>query len=242
MKLEYVILISILHMLIASCEKDKLSSKQNLASSLIVVNGVIGGENLKLNNNERDSARGYNFKIFSIPSGIGNVELYSTKNLKTPYYSQQEDLEPGGVYSLFLSGTPSAIKANFKREEISEYYADSTVGIRIVNLSSNSNSLNVTLASAPTNSIFSNVSYNEVTNIVKIPLPNAVPANNVTFQIRDAVNTLLTSYTLPASANSTYPNISVHNSRNHNMTLVIKGVLGTTVGIDAFGVFPVANY
>lgn len=56
------------------------------------------------------------------------------------------------------------------------------------------------------------------------------------------IGTLLASFTLPASAVSPYTTATVAQARFKNVTLVIKGLVGTTTGTNAFGVFPVTHF
>lgn len=226
----------------SSCKKNQIESKTNPLAALVVTNAVVSGGNIKLNTNDRDSAKVYNAKLFGLAAGESTIRLFATTGSKT-YYNTVQQMVNGGVYSLFLSGTESGVDAVFVKDDLPSYYTDSTVGIRIINLSPNSASVNVTLASATGTNVFSGISYKQLTNFVKLPLPGTIPTGSVTFQVRDAVtNNVLATYTLPTSANSNYPNISILNSRNRNLTLVIKGLTGTTTGNDALGLFPVANY
>lgn len=234
------LLLSIAVVFNVSCKKSEIQS--NHTATLVVTNSVIAGGNVKLNTNDRDSARLYNAKTFGITAGSSLIKLYPTNNPNTPYFNSSLQTQNGGIYSLFLSGQSPTFDAFFIRDNIPLYYTDSSLGIRVVNLSPNSTPLNITLASASTTNIFSGIAYKQLANFIKLPLRNPVPVGTVSFQVRDAANTLLSTYTLPATANSAYPGISILNSRNRNITLVIKGLQGTTTGNDAFGIFPVANY
>jgi hypothetical protein len=223
-----------------SCKKNKISIAP--LASLNVVATVVGGDNVKLNNNSVDSAKAYNSNIFGIVAGSSNVLIYPTSSLGKPYYNGVIESENGDNYSLFLSGYPNNVDAILVKENIPEYYSDSMIGIRVVNLSPTSSSLNISLASATNTNVFSNVVYKQVTDFIKFSLPTVIPSGSVSFQIRDAANTLLSTYTLPTAVTSNYPGISVQLSRFRNITLVIRGLQGVSTGSDAFGVFPVANY
>jgi hypothetical protein len=236
-----LIFCSIVVIIMTSCKKNEVSLTP--LASLNVVAAVIGGGNLKLNYNERDSAKAYNSKVFGIVSGTSNVVIYSTSNPGKPYYDNTVETQNGDNYSLFLSGNPNGIDAVLVKDNMPAHYIDSTVGVRIVNLSPNCSPVNITLASASTTKIFSNIAYKQVSDFIQLPLLAVMPSGSVTFQVRDGIsNALLTSYTLPSSVNSDYPGISVQLSRFRNITLVIKGLQGVSTGVDAFGVFPVPNY
>jgi hypothetical protein len=229
-------------LLFASCKKDQIEAKSRPMASLVVVNSITSGGDVKLNTVDRDSAKAYNYKTFSLLAGNTQIKLYPINNPTFFYYNSVRNIINGGVYSLFLSGQGTAVDTVFIKDEIQPFYDDSTLGVRVINLSPNSGPLNVTLAATPTVNLFAGIAYKQLTSFAILPLKSVVAANSVSFQIKDASNNLLSTYILPATANSTYPGISILNSRNRNLTLVIKGLVATTSGSDAFGVFPVANY
>jgi hypothetical protein len=221
---------------VTSCKKTEIKSSP--IASLNVVTAVINGGNVKLNTNLQDSAKAYNSKSFAIIPG-SKIVLYPTNNPLTPYYNptHQTSTENGEVYSVFLAGQAPTFESVFVKENLPERYADSTIGVRIINLSPNSTPINVTLASANTINVFSDVSYKQISDFAKFPLRTVIPTGSATFQIRDAAGTLLATYTIPTSVNSLYPGITIALQRFKNITLVIKGLMGTT-GSDGFGVFP----
>jgi hypothetical protein len=232
----------IMALFLLSCKKGKIESKPS--ASLIVTTAVVGGGNVKLNTNVRDSAKAYNAKAFVIVAGSSDIKLYSTSDPAKPYYSATQQTETGSIYSIFLGGQGAAAEGIFVKETALQRYTDSSLGVRIINLSPNSTSVNITMASDTNTKVFTGVAYKGLTEFVKLPLKSVIPTNSVTFQVRDNVtNKVLTTYTLPTTVNSTYPNISTTLSRDRNLTLVIKGLQGTTgSNPDAFGVFPVALY
>ena len=235
--------LAVILIVIMSCEKNKIKAQPGSIATLIVTNSIVGGTTIKLNTNERDSAKSYNSKSFFLASGQSEINLYSTSGSKNSYYNNVQQIEGGGVYSIFLTGQGSSVDGLFVKENLPPYYSDSVFGVRVINLSPNSDPVNIALASSGGTNLFSNLTYKHITSISILPLRNPIPPGSVTFQIKNAsTNTVLASYTLPGTANSTYPNISVLNSRNRNLTLVIKGLMGVTSGSDALGLFPVANY
>lgn len=228
-------------MMIVSCKKGKIESKP--AAAINVVASVISGGNVKLNTNARDSAKAYNAKAFVVVPGT-TILLYPTTGSTTPYFDSNPDTENGGIYSIFLTGQSPTFESIFVKETALDRYTDSSLGIRVINLSPNSVPMHITLASDVNTNIFSGIAYKQLTEFVKLPLKTTIPTGSVTFQVRSSVdNSILTSYTLPTSVNSTYPNISITASRDRKLTLVIKGLQGTTgSNPDAFGIFPVALY
>ncbi|MBB5440239.1 hypothetical protein HDC92_003939 [Pedobacter sp. AK017] len=222
----------------SSCKKTETKSEP--LASLNVITAVIGGGNVKLNTNERDSVKAHNWKTFGIVPGK-EIWLYKTGNPVVSYYKETPATENGGVYSIFLAGQGSTFEPIFMKENLPAFYKDSIFGVRIVNLSPNSTPVNVTLASAAGTNVFTSVAYKQVTGITTFPLRTVIPAGTVSFQIRNEAGVLLATYTLPTSANSNYPGISIALQRFKNMNIVVKGLMGTTTGPDAFGVFPVVT-
>jgi hypothetical protein len=227
--------------LLVGCEKKSFHS-QPLAS-LQVINAVVGGGNIKLNNNQRDSVRMYNAKVFglAILDGKTSIRVWPTNEFAKPYFNNIMEVEKGGIYSLFLFGQSGSVESLFIKEQIPGRYNDSVIGVRVAHLSPGSDALNITLKANPSTIIFQQIKYREVSGIVKIPLPNPVPAGRASFEIRDAAsNKLLTTYVLPTSVNALYPGISISLQRFKNIMLVVKGSRDNLSGTNAIGVFPVA--
>jgi hypothetical protein len=241
MKQRYHLIYLGIFVLMQSCKKDELNLTP--LSSLNLVTAIVGGGSVKLNDNIQDSAKTYNSKLFGLVAGTFNLAVYLSNDMSKPCYntSSIESVE-GANYSLFLTGGITSVEGLFVEDKIPPMYIDSSIGIRVVNLSPNSSPLNITLASEISKNVFTNLGYKQISEFVKFPLPNSILNGSATFQVRDQAGKLLVSYALPVSVNSTYPGISIQLSRFRNLTLVIKGLQGTTIGGDALGVFPVANY
>jgi hypothetical protein len=218
-----------------SCKKD--GPNFTPLASLNVADAVIGGRNVKLNTNVRDSATLYSYKLFQVLAGETPIRLYPTNNPNAPYFDETKTTVNGGIYSLFLTGTASAPESVFVKDEIPPFSQDSIVRVRIVNCSLNSSPISLTLGSAPASNIFSDISYKSVSEFRNIDLKTRIPVGGNVFQIRDSAGTLLASYTLPATGL-----VSIASSRFKNITLVIRGMFGTTSGSDAFGVYGMTNY
>lgn len=228
-------------LMLCACKKDTLITSQ--IASLNVTAAVLNGGDVKLNTNEKDSAKAYNAKLFTIKSGESKVRLFPTNSPSDVYFDGTISTAAGDIYSVFLTGQLPNIDNILIKENIPAPYTDSVVGVRVINLSPNSTPFNITLQSASTVNVFSSVSYKQLTDFEPIAVKTIIPSGSVSFQVRNgANNALLATYTLPTSINSTYPGISIAKSRFNNITLVIKGLQGTSSGANALGVFPVANY
>lgn len=235
MKSYIIYLVILFSLALQACKKDGPTFTP--LASLNVADAVIGGRNVKLNSNVRDSATLYGYKLFQVLAGETPIMFYPTNNPSNPYYQQTHTTVNGGIYSLFLTGTASAPEGIFVKDEIPPYSQDSIVRVRVVNCSVNSTPLTVTLGSSPNVNLFTNVSYKVVSSFSNIELKSRIATGGNIFQVRNSTGTILASYTLPASGV-----ISVASSRFKNITLVIKGLQGTTTGSDALGVFAMANY
>ncbi|HEX2629034.1 MAG TPA: RagB/SusD family nutrient uptake outer membrane protein [Chitinophagaceae bacterium] len=150
----------------------------------------------------------------------------------------------GDTYSLFLAGQSPAYETLLIKDAIpGSTYPDSSINIRFVNLWPNSPVVNITLAATTTVNEVTNLSYKQITEFKKYSLPSVIPAGTVSFQVRDAsTNAILVTYTLPASGGAPNPNVSITASRFKSITLVIKGLAGTTTGTNAYSILPVTNY
>lgn len=232
---KYIVFALTLLASLQSCKKDGPTFTP--LASLNVADAVIGGRNVKLNTNVRDSATLYSYKLFQIVAGESPIKLYPTNNPAAPYFDQTRTTVNGGIYSLFLTGTASAPENVFVKDEIPPFSQDSIVRVRIVNCSVNSSAISVTLGSAPTATIFSNIAYKSVSAFRDIELKTRLAVGGNIFQVRDSSGTLLASYTLPATGL-----VSVASSRFKNITLVVRGLAGTTGGTDAFGIYGMTNY
>jgi len=235
MKSYIIYLAIIISLLIQACKKD--GPNFTPLSSLNVADAVIGGRNVKLNSNLRDSATLYGYKLFQMLAGETSIMLYPTNNPSNPYYQQTHTTVNGGIYSLFLTGMANAPEGIFIKDEIPPYSQDSILRVRVVNCSVNSTPLTLTLGSSPNVNLFSNVAYKAVTPFSTIELKTRILTGGNIFQVRNSAGAILASYTLPATGL-----ISVASSRFKNITLVVKGLSGTTSGSDAFGIYAMANY
>jgi hypothetical protein len=239
--MRYIFLIIFLFLFSVSCSKNKVTSGS--VAALQVTNAIIGGSNIGFNTNAWDSVVGYNAKVFSLRGGTNSILFYPTSNPIKPFYNSSKMTNNGEIYSAFLHGKLPDVETIWIKDSIPAYYLDSSIGVRVINLSPNSAPIDITLASSPTNKLFASVGYKKLTDFIVLSLKVGRPVGSVNFQVRNSTNNvILATYTIPTSVNGLYPNISTKLSINRCVTLVVKGWLGETVGIDAFGVFPVANY
>lgn len=148
------------------------------------------------------------------------VYLYpDTTAHSTPLFNLDLNLQPGNMYTLFLTGTLTDPDTLLTRDVIPYYPAsDSSIGIRLVNLSAGSTPVSVNIAGLANGSETGGLSYKSITGFKKYPATANV--SQYIFEFRDASSgTLLGSYTL------TGVNLSVAATarRYRNFTLAFMG-------------------
>lgn len=151
-----------------------------------------------------------------------------------------ETLAEKGFNTLFLCGSTGAYEGIFVNNDNIVNHKDSIFGIRFINLSPNSSPVNITLSTTPTTNEATGLAYKQKTDFRTYPALSSTPAMD--FQVRDAAGTVLANYTLPITPVSPYTTAGIPFARFRNITLVIKGLEGTTSGANAFGIFPVSHY
>jgi hypothetical protein len=143
-------------------------------------------------------------------------------------------LKIGGIYSLFLTGSDTSSPDYLFTIDSLPYHGptDSTVGIRFVNLSTDSNPISVNLEGDPNGSEVGSLTYKGIT-VFKDYLSNATAsANGYLFVFRDALTgDSLTSFPL-MDYNSPIPGLTDPNTYNQitfkNVTLAFFGSTNPT--------------
>lgn len=233
-----------------SCKKDvdKLPS----LSSFTVVNAAIGITSAKAyagpnpvawsDLTTANSVSFSNTVQMGALAGFNNVMAVSgtDTNLVLFQSPKTENFKVAGFNTLFLYGNVGAYKGILINNDNITRQPDSVIGIRFINLSPNSTPINITLGTAPTINEVSNLAYENITDFKAYPAGDNV--NSIVFQVRNASGLLLSTYTLQKSPVSPYTTVGIPYARFNNITLVVKGLQGTTSGTNAFGVFPVPHY
>jgi len=220
----------------SACKKDVKEYKST--ANVIAINAAIGAGSVKIN---VGSTSGFYYaKAPDLAFGASSVNgAYTGSNMLTvvsstdttkTLFTNQINLEP--INTLYISGQSPTIDTMLRAEKDFPYvqYAninpDYSMYVRFVNLSPNSTPLNINIKAAATNEVTA-MSYKGI-SVFKKYAALTTTADYI-FEVRDAAtNAILTTYTL-----------SVANNRYKTVTLVIKGLVGTTTGANAFGIFPV---
>ncbi|RDC56651.1 hypothetical protein DU508_05420 [Pedobacter chinensis] len=230
-KILFILPLAVL-LLITSCKTEDI--KPSSVSGIIVTNAVVGGAAVKISTNAHDSVLVNASKVFGFDAG-GQLRLsvYGSKDPLKLYYNSDLQTQGGDVYSLFVHGQfPNG--EGFLLKENFATYQESVLGVRFVNLSPTSAPVNVTLSGTPTINEFSGVKYKQVSDFKQIAAPLAAVNTSFNFQVRNSTtNEVLATYQLTAA--------NLVSARNHNITLVYRGIVGGT-GTSAPGIIFIGHY
>src|SRR6266480_1853449 len=201
-RLNQLLTVFFLSFLIGSCKKDEV--KLTPLASLNIINAVVGGMAIKLNTLPTTIAYNANSQ-FTLLAGNSSIYVYPVGDSSHPYYSNTIQTANGSYYSLFLSGQAPTIDTILIKDVV-PYRADSTFGLRFINLSPNSPAVSVNLTGGANGSEVASLPYKSITEFKTYP---GLAANATTsFEIRNAATgTVLVTYTF----NSTNPIPRFHN-------------------------------
>lgn len=131
---------------------------------------------------------------------------YDTSSFGKRFLQTRLQLEPGGIFTHFLYGSPSNIKQKTIKESLpSRSVSDSVVNLRIINLFEN-RTIDVEQLEPVTTTMASNIAYEQLTGFIKIPAKATV--NNFRFVVKDHATgaTLATFTEVNTLPGSTVPN------------------------------------
>jgi hypothetical protein len=206
-------------LVLASCKKDKIET--TALASLQISNAVMGGTTLQFGTNVTTVA-GNSAMAYGILTVSRQIKLESPGVV---YYDEIHDFVNGGVYSLFLGGTPAAVDAVFVKEEHILPYIDNIFGVRIINLSAGSSAISVNLAGAANGSLLPGIAYKSISDFKQISAK--AEEGTKTFEFRNTeTGALISSFDVP----------DYDLPRFRNITLVFTGTAGAEL------VFRVNNY
>lgn len=248
------LLLYILALITCACRKESTPPK---FATVNVVNAAIGAASFKVNYFGKPiSWANYTGAVGNLAFGTSQILTGFTLSNNYPLqivtaadstkfvFNQTIELSQSESYSLYITGQTGNYESILKTEiDIPYNLSDSVVSVRFINLSPNSPTVNITLASTPLTKEVADLTYKQITNFKTYPIRKVIPAGTVTWQVRDAItNAILTSYTLPATVQQPYTTVSASLSRFKSVTLAIKGLVGATTGANAYSVFPIPAY
>lgn len=191
MKTKLFVAIATLSVILASCKRREIETTP--LASLIVTNVVNNGGNLVLGTNAASTYNNY-FQGYSIKTGNKQIKLVDTAGgIKKVYYDRSADLVNGGLYSLFLTGTPEAVESVFVKEENIVPHKENVFGVRVVNLSTENLPISVNIAGAANGSLIPTLSYKNLSDFKKV-----AATTSQTLEFRNAATgILITTFDVP---------------------------------------------
>jgi hypothetical protein len=184
--------------LFISCKKTGGINPTN--ASLTIVNGTIDIPNMAVNFSPTGFTYVQNQTFISdasslelgVFSGTNVVNLMSSVDSATIYHGAL-NLVTGKIYSLYVAGLAPNYETILIPDNI-PIYPDSAAGVRFINLSPDSQPLNVTLQGS-TGTVFSALAYKKITAFKKyIATSNIVNNGGYNFNVTDASGNVLTTF------------------------------------------------
>ena len=220
-----------------ACQKAKYVPAP---ASITVVHAMFGGNAIVPKFGSDTAGRYYMGPTYGstmVQVNYGSSQLYSRVAGTNPLlvvpitdtvfkiFNGSMSLQSGGIYSFFLSGDTAHADTMLVQDNI-PYYADSSAGIRFINLTVGGKAITINLSSDSTLTPIATLGYRQITDFKKYDATLAA-GGSYSFDIRDqATGDLLSTY------NWSYP-------RFKNNTIVIAGSTDTGSSPD---LLTVANY
>lgn len=235
--LQFILSVMMLFM-VTSCEKNDYDFKQT--ASIIVINTAVGNGSIRVNAGAGSSFAyskatdiAYSASaLYGAYTGTNTINVVSSTDSTKSFFNRTVDLQT--VSTLYITGQSPTIDTLFRTERNLPYLSgsvtnpDNSLYLRFVNLSPNSPALNINIKTAITNEV-TGLAYKGISSFKKYEALTTTA--NYVYEVRDATtNAILTTFTLTTSSN-----------RYKTISLIIKGLVGTTTGTNAFGILQV-NY
>jgi len=131
---------------------------------------------------------------YSLPAGSSPLSVLSSSDTTTAIFQTNLSLAPGGIYSLYLSsGTGNQTGNQLIRDTIPTY-ADSSAGVRFINLSTDSGPINISLQGNNQNE-FSSLVYEQITRFKTYPdNSNILNSGGYNYVVSDASGNVLANF------------------------------------------------
>ncbi|WP_316834444.1 hypothetical protein [Pedobacter nutrimenti] len=209
--LSIMILLSVL--ILVSCKKQEI--KTTPLASIQITNAVTGGSTLQFGTNTAIIPNNA-YSTYDILTGNQVLKLSSTVAPNSVYYNQTKDFVNGGVYSLFLTGTPVAVESVLIKEENIPSHMNNVFGARVINLVTGGVPISVNLQGSANGSFISGLVYKAISTFRDVSALDS--EGDKIFEFRNAATgDLITSFTIP----------SYDLPRFRNITLAFSGGVGT---------------
>ncbi len=224
------LLVSVYSLLFSSCKKHEFEVSP--LASFKIVNTVAGAPAARMNGTSRTVANNSSGD-FVLHAGVPNIYVWPVGDSLNPFYNSNKGLpvKEKEIYSLFLGGSNNTREVILIKENL-PLRLDSSAGVRIINLATNSPAIKVTLSTTSTVSEYGNIAFKQVTDFKSFPAYNV--NSTYTFQFRNAAtDALYSSITMSGASLASFV------PRFRNVTLVFRGVVG---GSPAPGITRVNHY
>jgi hypothetical protein len=166
-------------------------------------------------------------EVYSPLPGQSPLSLISSSDTIKPLFRTTIRVNPGDIYSLYISGIGRQVDTLYQKENI-PLYSDSVAGLRFVNLSPGSEPMSVNLeGNPPGQPEFANLGYRQISDFKNYSTSGGITNHN--FEIRDQLTgNLLSTYSWDFSSFKNY-------------TLVIAGSADPSLS-SPITVFAVRNF
>lgn len=244
---KFLALLAAISVLLFACNKNNLPLA-SVAASLSFANTTVGSAplvtkfgNVNLIYSTVTTANKISYGVSNTFSEIGGgqtVSFIQTTDTTHTLFTGNLNLQTGGIYSLYLTGTVAQPDTVFIHENLTYHAAtDSVAGIRFINLSPGSNPVSVDIKGQANGSEVTNLVYKGRT-IFKTYKADHTVASYI-FEFRDATSgALLATYALNGVNNASSASLNTTNTvRFRNQTIALIGGSGT-----ANSVINIANY
>ena len=239
-----IIYISLVTMLNTACKKSDENIK-SILSNILVVNTNVGIAGIKINITGKPIVYSASPQItygtaafYYTERATGAFNIVAATDTTKRLISDTFNLK-SALYTIYLFGTATEIDTLFKEEVTFPFIktdpgiipssADSVVNVRFVNLSIGSPALKIKISTSANNEI-DNLPYKGIGEWKRYN--SKLTTTVYSFQIRRVDNdALVTTYNFSATATNRFKSVS----------LVMRGIFGTTTGTTPFGVTPI-NY
>jgi hypothetical protein len=148
-------------------------------------------------------------QLYSRVAGQTSVSVVPITDTLFRIFNGSVNLQSGGIYSFFLSGDTAHADTTFVVDNI-PYYADSSSGVRFINLTVGGKAITITLTSDVTNTPITTLGYRQNSDFIKYSATLAA-GTSYKFTVRDQ-----------ATGDSLYAYNWIY-SRFKNNTIVIAG-------------------
>ncbi|MEI3800507.1 MULTISPECIES: hypothetical protein [unclassified Chitinophaga] len=176
-----------------SCKKE--SREEIFPASLTIVNGVNDNTSFLLayfgNSQPKYYSRlsyivsgsSFDYATDKMNQTVTLFRNYDTLQPNNPFLKTTLQLDPGGIYTHFVYGSPAKVQQKTVKEQLpSRSLTDSVVNLRIINLFDNRPIDVVQLKPVP-GTMVTNLDYEQLTGFIKVPVTASV--DSFRFEVRD---------------------------------------------------------